>query len=51
MKTFYVHVSLAEGRTETIVPITAENLDAANDWAEENYGKFGIEVTRIRPKV
>lgn len=48
MKTFYIHVSLAEGRTETIVPITVENLDAANDWAAENYGKFGIEVTRIR---
>lgn len=51
MKTFYVHVIIAEGRPELIVPISAENLDAATEWADENYGKFGFEVTRIRPKV
>lgn len=51
MHTFYVHVIIAEGRPETIIPITVENLDAANEWAEENYGKFGFEITRIRPKV
>lgn len=51
MKTFYVHLQFGETYGETIVPILAKDLDAANDWADEHYGQHGIEITRVRPKV
>lgn len=53
MKTFYVHIQLGTDSLfgETVVPVMAENLDAAHEWADEQYGQHGIEVTRIRPKV
>ncbi|UTQ78146.1 host cell RNA polymerase inhibitor [Aeromonas phage JELG-KS1] len=50
MNTYYVHLQFGEDLPETIVPIMADSLDAANDWADETYGQHGIEVTRVRPK-
>lgn len=51
MKLFYVHIKYNDSTPETVVPVTAANLDEAQAWADDMYTRFGIEVTRIRPKV
>lgn len=51
MNTYYVHIQFGEDMPETIVPIMANSLDEAHDWADSTYAENGIEVTRVRPKV
>lgn len=45
-KKFIVHIQLRD--TEMEVPVFAESIDEATEWAEEQYESQGYEVNRIR---
>lgn len=47
-KQFIVHIQLAN--TEMEVPVFAESIDRACEWAEEQYETQGYVINRIRSK-
>lgn len=45
-KKYIVHIQLVD--TEMEVPVFAEDIDQATEWAEEAYESQGYKVNRIR---